>query len=280
MFLDDHTDASFETHSCAMRPVFATAARVAPLMSTVLITGEAGVGKEWLARWIHAHSARADRPFVRLDLGVFDDRTHESYLPEYWGGAFTRLAGAIFDAAAGGTLFLDEISDVPRDMQMTLVHVIDEQGRRAGDVLPPRLDVRLIAATTRNLEKEMTQRWFRPAVFYSLPEGLYIPPLRERPGDLWILAHGLLDRAVARRHRPPSRFAPQAMAHLLSYDWPGNVRELEETIEQACVVAAGPEIQAKDLPDAIQRGGESTPSEETDPFSGCAITSASGERVH
>jgi DNA-binding NtrC family response regulator len=270
----------FETHSWAMRPVFAAAAKAASRTSMVLITGEAGVGKEWLARWVHAHSARANRPFVLFDWGAFDHRPFDSYLPEDWGGAFTPITGEIFDDAAGGTLFIDEISVVPRSMQWTPVQVLEAQVKHGvRDVLPARMDVRLIAATRRNLRHEMTQRWFRSDLYYSLPEGLYMPPLRERPADLWILAHALLARAVTRRHRAIGGFAPQAMAHLLSYDWPRNVRELEEAVEHACVVAAGSEIQGTDLPDLVQRGGGSTRPEGPNPLSRCPIARATGPDV-
>jgi DNA-binding NtrC family response regulator len=264
-----------------MRPVFAAAAKAAPRTSMVLITGEAGVGKEWLPRWIHAHSGRADRPFVPFDWGAFDDRPFASYLPEHWGGAFTPITGEIFDAAAGGTLFIDEISVVPRSMLWTLVQVLEAQVKHGvRDVLPARMDVRLIAATTRNLRHEMTQRWFRSDLYYSLSEGLYMPPLRERPADLWILAHALLAREVTRRRRAIGGFAPQAMAHLLSYDWPRNVRELEEAIVHACVVAVGSDIQGKDLPDLVQRGGGSARPEGPNPLSRCAMARATGPDVH
>ena len=271
----------FETHSWAMRPVFAAASKAVSRTSMVLITGEAGVGKEWLARWIHARSGRADRPFVCFDWGAFDDRPFDSHLPEHWGGAFTHITGDIFDAAAGGTLFIDEISVVPRSLHWTLVQVLEAQVKQGVcDVLPPRMDVRLIAATKRHLRHELTQRWFRPDLYYSLPEGLYMPPLRERPGDLWILAHALLAQAVTGRHRAIGGFSAQAMAHLLAYDWPRNVRELEEAIDHACGVAAGSEIQGTDLPDAIQRGGGSTRSEGPNPLSSCAIPRATGPDVH
>src|ERR1700730_9490090 len=138
-------------------------------------------------------------------------------------------------------------------MQGTLVRVIEEpQTPRVGDGRLGRLNVRLIAATKRNLRHEVAQRRFRQGLLYCLPGALHIPPLRERPGDLRVLARVLLDRAVALRHRAINGFAPQALGRLCAYGWPGNVRELEETIEEACAAATGSEIQLADLPEAIR----------------------------
>jgi DNA-binding NtrC family response regulator len=246
----------FATQSSAMRHVLAKAARVAPREITVLITGEAGVGKERLARWIHAESRRADRPFVPVDCGAFPDSPVDNHLSENVCRAPTGVMRGIFDAAGGGTLFLDDIGDVSPALQVELLRVIEElRAPHVRDVRRRRLDVRLIAATTRNLGDEVAERRFRPDLFYCLCGGrLHIPPLRERPGDLRILAGALLDRAAVRPHCSIGGFAPHALAHLFSYDWPRNVRELEEAIEHACAVATGSEIQLEDLPEPIRQG--------------------------
>jgi DNA-binding NtrC family response regulator len=262
MSLDD-VDV-FDTQSPAMRWVLAEAARAAPLDLAVLITGEAGVGKERLARWIHAHSRRADGPFVRVDCGVFQDMPLGDLvdpLHEPFKGAVRN----IFDAAAGGTLFLDNIGDLSKAVQLELVRVIEEPAPHdVGDVR--HMDGRLIVATTRDLKDEVAQRRFRPDLFYGLSSGtLHIPPLRERPRDLWILACALLDRAAAHRNRSIGGFKTHAMVHVLSYDWPGNVRELEQAIEHACARATGSEIELGDLPEAVQHDCGSTRSDGAGP---------------
>jgi DNA-binding NtrC family response regulator len=252
----------FATGRSAMCQVLAEAARVAPLTMTVLITGEPGVGKERLARWIHAHSTRADRPFVPVDCRAFPDMPVDRRLFRRPRGAFTSVVRGIFYAARGGTLFLDDIDAVSPAMQATLLRLIEERRAPPGrGVRLRRWDVRLIAATTRNLGKEMAQRRFRQDLFYCLSVRLHIPPLRERSGDLWVLARALLDRAVARRRRPIGGFAGHALIHLFSYDWPGNVRELEAAIDQASAVARGSEIQLEDLPATVRHGCISTSSQ-------------------
>jgi two-component system response regulator HydG len=251
----------FETRSSEMRPVFARAARVAAHRLTVLISGEAGVGKEWLARWIHAHSRRAHRPFVTVDCGALPDVPVDRHRFEHARRAGAGVVLGIFDAARGGTLFLDDIGDASPAMQVRLVRIIEERAPRVNADRSRRMDVRVIAATTRDLAEEVTQRRFRPDLYYRLGVKLHIPPLRERPGDLRFLARALLERGVAGRHGVIGGLAPQAMARLFAYDWPGNVRELQEAIEEACVMATGSEIQLEDLPEAVRQGCSSSPSQ-------------------
>jgi DNA-binding NtrC family response regulator len=240
-----------------MRELFVKAQRVACTELTILVTGEIGVGKEWLARWLHAHSPRAGRKFVRVNCGAIPDALLDTYLFGHTSGAFTGAVHeslGMFEAASGGTLFLDHIGDASPAMQVKLLPVLEaQQVQRVGEWRLRPINARIVAATSRNLEDEVARGRFRTDLFYRLRVvELHIPALRERPDDLRVLARDLLEGAAARHQRPITGYAPEALASLFRYDWPGNVRELENAIEEACQVARGPEIQKEDLPYTVQ----------------------------
>lgn len=241
----------------AMRRLLDLAARVASLDSTVLITGESGVGKERLARWLHGASRRAGGPFVAVNCGAFADTLLDSELFGHVRGAFTGAVHdrpGLFEVARGGTLFLDEIGDVSLPMQVKLLRVIQEREViRLGEAKPRPIDVRLITATNRNLLEEVAQARYRHDLYYRLRVvDLHVPPLRERPEELLSLARDLLSQTATRLGRPITGYTPRALDRLITYLWPGNIRELEHAIERACAVATGPEIDVDDLPDAVQ----------------------------
>jgi transcriptional regulator with PAS, ATPase and Fis domain len=255
-------DHSWGGESPLMRQLWAVAARVAAVDSTVLITGESGVGKERLARALHNQSPRAQRPFVAVNCGACADTLLESELFGHARGAFTGAVQdrlGVFEAAQGGTLLLDEVGDISPAMQVKLLRVVQERElRRVGETRVRPVDVRLIAATHRDLRQEVAHKRFREDLYYRLHViDLVIPPLRERPEDLRALAAEFLGRTAARLHRPIHGYAPQALEQILRYPWPGNVRELEHAIERACVLATGPHIDLEDLPDLVR--GELAP---------------------
>ncbi len=243
--------------SASMQQVIALAARVAPFDSTVLITGESGVGKERLARMVHEASRRAQGPFIAVNCGAFADALLESELFGHARGAFTGAVTdrpGVFEAAHGGTLFLDEIGEVSPAMQVRLLRVLQEREvRRVGEIRVRRVDVRLIAATHRDLWREVEEGTFRHDLYYRLRVvDLHVPPLRERPDDLQTLTAEFLERTVARLERPIHGYTADALDRLFSYLWPGNIRELEHAIERACAVATGPLIDVEDLPEAVR----------------------------
>lgn len=249
-------DAGMVPRVDPMRAVQDLAARVAPVDSTVLVVGESGVGKERLARWIHQASPRRDKPFVAVNCGAFTDSLLETELFGHARGAFTGAVAdraGVFEAAHQGTLLLDEIGDVSPAMQVRLLRVLQERDvRRVGETRSRRIDVRLIAATHRDLRAAVEAGTFRSDLYYRLHVvELRIPPLRDRPGDLETLVRTLLPATAARLGRPVLPLAADALAALRRYAWPGNIRELEHALERACVVATGPTIGLADLPEEL-----------------------------
>jgi DNA-binding NtrC family response regulator len=225
-----------------MREVFKQIGRVAATDATVLITGESGTGKEMIARAIHAHSARADQPFVAVNCGALPETLIEAELFGHERGAFT---GAVttrrgrFEAAQGGTLFLDEIGEMPPSAQVRLLRVLQERKiERIGSTTPIAVDVRVIAATHRNLRAETEAGRFREDLFYRLNVyEIQLPPLRERLADVPQLAEHFLDRAVRKNRLPSKMLSDDALRALMNMDFPGNVRELENLIERAAVAS-------------------------------------------
>ncbi len=234
--------------SRAMREVFKQIGRVSATDATVLITGESGTGKELVARAVHEHSARANRPFVAVNCGAIPESLAESELFGHERGAFTgadRQRKGRFELADGGTLFLDEIGELTPAAQVKLLRALQERRfERVGGSETVSVDVRVIAATNRDLRREIAERRFREDLFYRLSViELRLPPLRERPADVPQLAEYFLDRAVARHGLAPKTLSDDAVRALLAHDYPGNVRELENLVERA-VVTAGVDVLA------------------------------------
>jgi DNA-binding NtrC family response regulator/predicted hydrocarbon binding protein len=242
--------------SPAMVKVLELARRVARVDSTVLVTGESGVGKERLARLIHDESARAARTLVAINCGALPETLLESELFGHAKGAFTGASQdrpGLFEEASGGSLFLDEIGEVSPGMQVKLLRALQEHEiRRVGENRNRAVDVRVIAATNRNLAEEVKAGRFRQDLYYRLRVvELAVPPLRERREDLVPLARVLLASVAARTKCKVRSFTPRAIEQLQRYAWPGNVRELENAIERAAVMATGARIDVDDLPAEI-----------------------------
>ena len=224
--------------------------------ATVLITGESGTGKEVIARAIHARSSRRDGPFVAVNCGALPDQLLQSELFGHVRGAFTgaiRDRGGRFELAAGGTLFLDEIGDTSPQLQIELLRVMQERTyERVGESRSRTADVRIVAATNKNLVRAVEEGEFREDLYYRLRVvPVEIPPLRERREDVAPLAQHLLAR-VCGRHGRQLRFSPDALRALLPLDWPGNVRQLENALEYAVAVCRGQTIHLGDLPPEIR----------------------------
>jgi two-component system response regulator PilR (NtrC family) len=246
-----------------MRAIFDLIQTVAPQTSRVLITGESGTGKELVARAIHENSARAHTPFITINCGAFPETLLESELFGYTKGAFTGAnenRRGLFQAAHGGTLFMDEIGNMGQAMQVKLYRVLQEgKVRPLGSTEEADVDVRVIAATNRDLEKAIAAGEFREDLFYRLSViPIHVPALRERRDDIPLLARHFLERFRKSMEKPVEGISPQAMQRLESYDWPGNVRELENTIERAVALETGPEISMGVLPDRMTGLGSST----------------------
>ena len=253
-------EASFEGlvgDSVAMREVFGILERVAPTDLTVLICGETGTGKELASRAVHVRSGRRNKPFVVFDCGAAPDNLIESELFGHHRGAFTGAIEArpgVFEQADGGTIFLDEIGELPLDLQPKLLRVLEQREvRRVGGTKTKSVDLRVVAATNRDLRQEVAKGRFREDLYYRLAVvELALPPLRERMEDLLPLAEHLLSRSP--HNRLVSHISAEVRAIFESYHWPGNVRELNNVVERAIPFTDGTEIGIDALPDALRSG--------------------------
>ncbi len=244
--------------SLTMRQVVDLARRVAKVDSTVLITGESGSGKERIARLVHEESTRAAGPFIAVNCGAITETLLESELFGHARGAFTGATQdrpGLFEAANSGTLLLDEVGEVSPGMQVKLLRALQEREiRRVGENRSRRVDVRVLAATNRDLAHGVAGGAFRQDLYYRLKVvELHVPPLRERRDDILPLARVLLADAALRMKRKISALAPGAADQLLRYEWPGNVRELENAMERAVALARGSRVELEDLPEEIRQ---------------------------
>ena len=242
--------------SPAMTKALEVAAKVARHPSPVLITGESGTGKELIARMIHDESDRARNSFVPVNCGAIPENLLESELFGYVKGAFTgadREKPGLFEAASGGTLLLDEIGDMPSTLQIKLLRVLQESEiRRLGDTRTRQVDVRVIAATNKDLEEEVREGDFRRDLYYRIAVvPIHLVPLRQRRDEIPLLVHHFIDQYNKKLKLDVRGIEGDTMRLLLEYPWPGNVRELENTIERAMVLSEGPKITPDDLPNHI-----------------------------
>jgi two-component system, NtrC family, response regulator HydG len=243
--------------SDSMQQVVDLARRIAKVDSTVLVTGESGSGKERIARLVHDESARAAGPFVALNCGAITETLLESELFGHARGAFTGATHdrpGLFEAANNGTLLLDEVGEVSPGMQVKLLRALQEREiRRVGENKSRSFDVRVVAATNRDLAQGVADGTFRQDLYYRLKVvELHVPPLRDRRDDVLPLAGVLLAEAALRMKRQIAGLAPSAADQLLRYGWPGNVRELENTMERAVALARGSRVELEDLPEEIR----------------------------
>ncbi len=243
--------------SPALAKVIAFIGTVAGLNLNVLLEGESGTGKELVARAIHRNSARSSRPFIAINCAAIPETTLENELfgheREAFTGAVTRKKGK-FELADGGTLFLDEIGEMSWTIQAKLLRVVEygEIQRIGGGAEPVHADVRLIAATNRNMPAAVANGDFREDLYYRLDVlPLRLPPLRERREDIPVLARHFISASASRSGRRVTGISSDAAAILLNYDWPGNVRQLKNVVQRAVAFASGETIQPKDLPDVV-----------------------------
>jgi NtrC-family two-component system response regulator AlgB len=248
----------FLTQDDDLRETLALAVRVAESQLPILITGESGTGKELVASLIHERSGRSERPFVRVNCAALPENLIESELFGHVRGAFT---GAIkdrqgrFELADGGTLFLDEVAEIPPSVQVKLLRVLQEkQVERVGEGRSRQVDVRVVAATNRDVEEAMREGTMREDLYYRLNGvRLRLPPLRERPGDIPLLVAHVATR-VAGDAAP--EFSPEALRALRAYRWPGNVRELENAVERAVILAGAGAVEVRHLPEELRDATE------------------------
>ena len=245
--------------SPAMRAVFEKVRLVADTKSTVLISGESGTGKELIARALHHNSSRRQKPFIPVNCAAIPETLIESELFGHEKGAFTgateRRTG-LFQAANGGTLFIDEIGEMKVGLQSKLLRAIETRRIMAvGSSREIEVDVRLVAASNRDLQEEVKKGAFREDLYYRLKVvEIHLPPLRERPEDIPLLSRFFIDEIARENQRPTRDIAPEALDLLLAYNWPGNVRELRNTLEGIIVLSTRDRIEVADLPEHLRQG--------------------------
>lgn len=240
----------------SLSSVFHILKRVAPTDSTVLVSGESGTGKELVVRALHAASRRAQGPFVPVNCGAIPHDLLESELFGHEKGAFTGAVHARqgrFELACGGTIFLDEIGEMDPGLQVKILRVLQEREiERVGGDGPRKVDVRVVAATNRDLEADVAAGLFREDLFYRLNViPIHLPPLRERGQDILLLAQNFLQQFCLERGRAPLALSPSARRILSAYSWPGNVRELQNFMERLSILVEGDVVDVGDLPDKI-----------------------------
>ena len=266
-----------------MQEVFDTIRQVAPSRATVLIEGESGTGKELVARAIHQLSPRAMGPFVAVHCAALASTLLESELFGHERGAFT---GAVerhqgrFEAADGGTLFLDEIGEIDLSMQVKILRVLEERRfERVGGRETVEVDIRLVAATNRDLRRMVEERKFREDLYFRLNVvTVVLPPLRARPGDIPLLADRFLKEFAAENGKPPPALTADALDALSAYPWPGNVRELRNAIERMVVLSRGDRLTVRDLPAAIREHARARGRAGDGPGAGAALSLEENER--
>ena len=250
--------------SPSMRTIYEMVARVADSPSTVLITGESGTGKELIAKALHRSSSRRDKPLIKVNCAAIPKDLVESELFGYEKGAFTGAVASKpgrFELADGGTLFLDEIGEVPVEMQVKLLRALQEsEFERVGGIKTLQVDVRLIAATNRDLKQLIAEGKFREDLYYRLAVvPIALPPLRDRREDIPLLVEHFIEKYDQRLGKKVEGIEGDALELLLGYAWPGNIRELENLMERSVLFADGPLIQASALPDSLRERGPQPP---------------------
>jgi DNA-binding NtrC family response regulator len=244
--------------SNAIKQIYGVVEKVANTPSTVLITGESGTGKELIARALHENSSRHGGPFIKINCAAIPKTLMESELFGYEKGAFTGAVGAKpgrFELAHGGTLFLDEIGEIPIEMQVKLLRVLQEsEFERVGGIKTIKVDVRLVTATNRDLLQEIGAGTFREDLFYRLNVvPIHIPPLRERHEDIPLLVDHFITKFNERLRKQVTSIAPDAIERLVAHSWPGNIRELENLMERTVLFCEEPQIRVSDLPPEISQ---------------------------
>ncbi len=248
--------------SPGLTDLYAVLERVADSPTTVLVTGESGTGKELVARALHDHSSRRGKPFIKVNCAAIPKELIESELFGYERGAFTGAVSSKpgrFELANGGTLFLDEIGEIPVEMQVKLLRALQEsEFERVGGIKTIRVDVRLVAATNRDLKKLIAQNQFREDLFYRLNVvSIRLPALRERPTDIPLLVEHFLSKFNERLKKQVTGVEPEALELLSTYGWPGNIRELENVMERAVLFCDSQKLRVDDLPGELRGSGGS-----------------------